>query len=464
MGLHPRGSPRYPDHPQVPGKAGGLCEKRQFLPYGGNDAPLLPPPGGKTATPGEEAKSEHASRPQITSYEQLLDEGYRKSCKPVGKEKITTKKINGIPATHYTIIFDPSNKSTEAPFLQIRTTVFHTTDGDFALQFICLADPYTKRHTSGIESSIPSFRRLPKKAAADPSALGQLSDNEKYIQAQIDKLSSGWYYFWSRHRNYIILSNAERDFANKIARQLESIRSVFVERFPGEPRVKWIPMVRVCKTANEYYGYGGPKGSAGYWWDRTKEFVFYKDVAAGEKRSFETLRHEAFHQFIHFYLGCAPSTWFDEGHADLFGGAQPVGKRLKITPRQGRRNRIQRAVVNKEFARLKVFLYFSKNVYYSNASLYYAQGWAFVYFLHQGRSEGARVKKEWRSIPERYLENLKQAFAELEKKHPDKVAPKNEVNSALSAEAARIAMDRTFDGWTDKNWDELEKAWIELVK
>ena len=174
--------------------------------------------------------------------------------------------------------------------------------------------------------------------------------------------------------------------------------------------------------------------------------------------------HEAFHQYIHFYLGCAPMTWFDEGHADYFGGAVPVGKRFKFKPLRGRRETIQRAAVSGDCVPLKQFLYYTHAEYMARASLCYAQGWSFVYFLHEGHHEGARVKKEWRTIPDRYLKNIQDALAELEKKHPQQKAPPNQVNAVLAGKAARIAMDRTFEGWTDKDWKELEEAWLDFAK
>jgi hypothetical protein len=427
--------------------------------------------GARTAdeekTPDSQGEKKYA-HPRYRSYEQYLEKVLRKRFKVTEKGRPSKKKINGMEVTKYDLFCEGAVQGRKAPPMRVRSAVFQTADGEFAMQFSCMDEHYKNRHKGGFDAAIHSFKRIEKNDAEDPGALSQLNENERYIQEQIEKLSSGWYYFWSRNKHYIIFSNADRDFANKISAQLEAVHDRLGELFPGPFRVKWIPIVRVCKTANEYYGYGGPKGSSGYWWDLTKEFVFYKNVALGEKLSFETLRHEAFHHFIHFYLGCLPSTWFDEGHADYFGGAQLVGKRLRIKPRQGRRDSIQKALVQKapgkRPAPLKAFLHMTKQEYYSKPGLYYAQGWSFIFFLREGKREGARVLKAWQSIPERYLAHLKQAFAELEAKHPDKVAGTNEVNAALSAQAVRLAMERTFEGWTEKDWKELEKAWLDFIK
>ena len=74
-----------------------------------------------------------------------------------------------------------------------------------------------------------------------------------------------------------------------------------------------------------------------------------------------------------------------------------------------------------------------------------------------------KIEKEWEKIPHTYLKHIKDAFAELEKKNPDKVADEFEVNRELSPEAVKIAIERTFEGWTDKDWQALEDAWADFT-
>ena len=46
------------------------------------------------------------------------------------------------------------------------------------------------------------------------------------------------------------------------------------------------------------------------------------------------MRHEAFHQYCHFLFGQSEAhRWFDEGHADYYGGMKVTGSRGKITPK-----------------------------------------------------------------------------------------------------------------------------------
>lgn len=411
----------------------------------------------------EEGPKKSSSRFYSIKYKSY-DDYIEKNLKPKMNKKPSDKKVKKVPVTYYDMMGDVKLTSGNKIPIRFYTGLFHTEQGDFAFQFEVMDEHYKKRHYKNIKSSLNSFKLIEMESTADRDhALSQLSDNERYIQEQIDKLSSGWYYLWSSKKNYLIFSNAEKSFAKEIAKNLEGIREVYEENFPGEPRLKWIPIVRVCKTKNEYHGYGGPSGSAGYWSDMTKEFVFYNDVARGKKNTILVLKHEAFHHFIHFYLGCRLSTWMDEGFAEYFAGGEFVGKRIKIKPNQWRRGTIQREIVNNKHVPLKKLVHMTKAEYYSEPDRY-AQGWSFCYFLKEGRKNGGRVKKDWESIPDRYMEHLQDAFVELEKKHPEKASKEEEVNYSLSDEVIKIALERTFDGWTDEEWEDMEKAWIDFIK
>lgn len=383
-----------------------------------------------------------------------------------GKPKKGRSKKN--PLMYYRLTRHAAAGSYETLEVNILAAVYDTIDGEFVFQFTCIDEHYKKRHKRDMESMIRSFGRIEKDSQAERDAeLESMSENERYIQEQVDKLSSGWYSFWSRNKNYMIFSNAEMRFAKKISKNLEEIHDCFVKMFPGEPKVDWIPIVRVCKTANEYYGYGGPRGSAGYWSDHTREFVFYDDVEGGEKNSMIVLRHEAFHHFIHFYIGGRPSTWYDEGHADYFSGFEFRGKSVKVKPSSWRRGTIQRFLVNREHVPLKKFVHLTKREYYARATLCYAQGWSFIYFLREGKKGGARMQKKWLEIPDRYLENLQAVLAELKEKERSekkKEEDENKVEQLLAAKAQKEAMARTFAGWTDKDWEQLEKEWIDFIK
>ena len=435
------------------------------------DVIFFPPHASETG-----AKKDEETEDEKKKNESLLEmmknirfknyEEYYKANIPGAKleQKPKKKTIKKNAVTYYDLLVERKFVGHDSLFIRYRTCVYHRSDGDFAFQYGCLDEHYKKRHKSSMEASTRSVKFIEKESTAErDKELAGMGANERYIQEQVDKLSKGWYHFYSKNKNYVIFSNADKSFAREIAKALEGIRVCYEKAFPGKPRINWIPIVRVCATKNEYHGYGGPSGSAGYWSDATKEFVFYNDVAQGAKNTILVLKHEAFHHFIHFYLGCRLSTWFDEGCAEYFAGGEFVGRSVKIKQNAWRRGVIQQALVQDKFIPMKKFLHMSKAEYYAQSSLCYAQGWSVLYFLLEGRKQGGRVEKDWATIPQRYIKNLQDAFEALEKEFPDKVTP-GEVNYKLADKAVEKAMAKTFDGWTEEDWKRMEKAWIDFTK
>ncbi len=423
----------------------------------------------------EEIKNAESGVDKIKAVQKLLNKDYnsyiKNRLKGFEQEKPVKKKIKGIPVTYLDMV-GAFRKINGVPIdTRIRSCVFHTDDGEFVIKFSCLDEHYKKRHKADMDASIRTFKRIDKKVRGETDGYSQHNANERYIEEQKARLPSGWYSFLSKNDNYWIFSNAEKPFAKEIEKNLEGIHECLVRLFPGEPRIDWIPIVRVCKTKDEYHGYGGPAGSAGYWSDMTKEFVFYNDIARGKRNTFKTLKHEAFHQYIHFLLGCPPSTWFDEGHADFVAGGEFAGKRIKIKQNLWRRGTIQSAIVNGSFVPIKKLVYMTKAQYYAQPTLCYAEGWSFVYFLLEGRKNGAKMRKDWETIPSRYLDHFRDAFALLEEKERAKPEDEEnrlsgpfEVNYKLSEEAKLIALEHTFKDWTDKDWQDLEDAWADFTR
>jgi len=423
----------------------------------------------------EGIKNAESGVDRIKAAQKLLNKDYdsyiENRFKTFEQTKPVRKKIKGIPATYLDMVGAFRKINGEPIDTHIKSCVFQTDDGEFVFQFSCLDEHFKKRHKSDMDASIRTFKRIDKKVRSEIDEFSQHNANERYIEEQKAKLPSGWYSFLSKNGNYWIFSNADKQFAKEIEKNLEGIHECLVKLFPGEPRIDWIPIVRVCKTKDEYHGYGGPAGSAGYWSDMTKEFVFYNDIARGKRNTFKTLKHEAFHHYIHFLLGCPPSTWFDEGHADYVAGGEFAGKRIKIKQNLWRRGTIQSAIVNGSFVPIKKLVYMTKAQYYAQPGLCYAEGWSFVYFLLEGKKNGGKMKKGWDTIPSRYLGHFRDAFAALEEKErakPDdeerRLSGPFEVNYKLSEEAKQIALERTFEGWTDKDWQDLEDAWADFTR
>lgn len=261
--------------------------------------------------------------------------------------------------------------------------------------------------------------------------------------------------------NYIVIFNTkDQPLVRSVVADLESIRKEYVRLFPPVGEIDAVSTVRICHDRDEYMRYGGPRGSAGYWYFVTEELVLYdgtkrqKGKATDKLNTFIVLYHEAFHQFIYYSVGSvAPHSWFNEGYGDYFSGAQIKGGKVKrIGPNRWRLALIQKTILENKHVPWPKMIRYEKSQYYGpRASYYYAQGWSMVYFLNE--SKVARRHPLWSTILTRYFEELKVAWA-LEQDG----LPKGD--SKAKGEAQKRARERaTQVAFEGVDLAELEEEW-----
>jgi len=210
--------------------------------------------------------------------------------------------------------------------------------------------------------------------------------------------------------NYLIVYNKQvkKRLLKSIAKHIEAIRKQIYEKlFPPVREMKAISVLRVCKDAQEYHRYGGPRGSAGYWSRGDEELVFYQDKS-NKKDSLRVLYHEAFHQYIHYAVGdVSPHSWFNEGHGDYFAGHNYKSGKFKSDVFRWRTGIISNAFSQKTWVPLRKFLKYTQREYYANPGLCYAQGWSLVYFLREIEVRKVRKYKQYWGLLDRYFEAIK---------------------------------------------------------
>lgn len=333
------------------------------------------------------------------------------------------------------------------------------------------------------QGSIKSFRILDEVGVVDNIKVKNFSgtdeEQERRIKARIG-LPSDWYALDTEH--YIFVSNAEPKLLRDLSKRIENLRVNYFEKFfPPIGEITALSIVRVCKDRDSYLAYGAPPGSAGYWWTLTEELVFYQD-RNDLRGSFETLHHEAFHQYIYYALGdAAPHTWFNEGNADYFAGAKFSGGRFRIGKRPGRATAMKGFIAEGDVFPLAHLISMSQSEYYARNGRGYPQGWALVYYLREEAGGNLR-----RILPT-YYETLKSALVNLragrepwldengegtpseawlqkeaEKENAQPEAGKLQVNvkgkSRVDEIARQYALTVAFEG---VDLDALEKAWLD---
>ncbi len=254
-------------------------------------------------------------------------------------------------------------------------------------------------------------------------------------------LIQGWKVIVSPKKQYVVIYNTKHErnnqLAEEIARRIELIREqIYEKQFPPAHPITAVSIVRVCGDRKEYFAYGGPGGSAGYWNSQAEELVFY-DASPSKAIDDDTvavLYHEAFHQYIYYSVGdVAPHSWFNEGHGDYYAGAQLKGKKFKLEPFRWRMGIIRAAVQHGPRAKatvqgddgksheqwandggytpLRDFVRFTQGQYYAYPDVSYAEGWSLIYFLREIVPKNREYREKWGKILDTYFDTLKASVA-----------------------------------------------------
>ncbi len=283
-------------------------------------------------------------------------------------------------------------------------------------------------------------------------------------------LVDDWDVLVSTKKNYILLynTNGKRNdlLARIIGERIEQIREqVYEHQFPPAAKIEAVCIVRICKDRSDYFKYGGPGGSAGYWNSDTEELVFY-DASPKKEADDDTLAvlyHEAFHQYIYYSVGeVSPHSWFNEGHGDYYAGSKYLSKKFSIRPFNWRVGIIKGALVKGAcksesedpkkpstpdagadsgddeggatkrvawdrssggYTPLEYFVRMTQGEYYAYPDVSYAQGWSLIYFLRELVPKNPKWNEKWGKILDTYFTTLK-AEANKDKPLTPKKAPK----------------------------------------
>lgn len=365
-------------------------------------------------------------------------------------------------------------------------------DGVFLLEGMALADAFDKAKNEFAKAA-RSFKRIEKEDAEERQAAdAQLSEQERFLKTQIDKLPPGWSSLRTEH--YLFLYNAEKGFVKQMADQIEGMRAAYEELYPPDRPIEAISIVRVCNSVEEFQAYSGAgPGVGGYWASGQRELVFYDKHPRDETLC--VLNHEALHQYIYYFYGeLAPHSWYNEGHGDYFSGAE-LTKSYRITGygaapggfnrRDFIKERVRLARQGKSLAEgaappLKELLNYSQPEYYSNARPvgFYPEGWAVVHMLRQSKRLSPKVAK---ILPD-YLENLlaarhEKAVEALAKARADAEAVEEGSSADLADDEPSdwygrvddravqvLAYEKTFADWTDADWQAFDEAWWDYVE
>jgi hypothetical protein len=288
----------------------------------------------------------------------------------------------------------------QGDLLEFGSSASHVTVGlfrhlgvEWAVVYESFEESYRKTWRDIYIKSVLTFQVTekvdPKVIEASRKDINKLEGEEKRAALKASIAGKpGWYTVDTKY--YVFISNADRAFVEKLAKELETVREkVYKPNFP--PRNEKIPLnpVRIFATQSEYHQFGGPGGSAGYFSPTKGELVLFEkfDDQSGNKSRDDcrsVMFHEGFHQYIHFAVGdVSPHSWFNEGHGDYFAGLVVQGNAIsKVNTFKWRVDYLKQHLGGKnDLIPLRSLLRYPQREYYANAGLKYSQGWAVIYYL-----------------------------------------------------------------------------------
>lgn len=200
-------------------------------------------------------------------------------------------------------------------------------------------------------------------------------------------------------RHYEIHSNLPRDEVIDYAQHMDLIYAEFARRFAGfRDRRRASHPLYLVRTREDYvrllagFGIDGSY-SGGMFFRRGRESGLATWVERPDRsQAFATLRHEAFHQFAHNYLGRTLPTSINEGIAQYFENIVIVNGRVEAGLTDTRRIEQVKAMIEQDGAMpLDTLLNISSEQWHDamrnsgrGGSDLYAQSWSLVYFLVHG--------------------------------------------------------------------------------
>ena len=195
-----------------------------------------------------------------------------------------------------------------------------------------------------------------------------------------------------------IESDHSQQKCREVANEVERALGLFVAHFPelpAEDRKK--PTIRVFASHDDYLAYADASGrelhhTAGAFDPFTRELLIWVPL---EGSSFvRTVRHETFHWYVHELADRIP-IWFDEGHAQWFATTTGEGRHL----RPGGLDPSAVFVLREEAAGRKplwVLLQMTRDGFYADPEIHYAQAWALVRMLRE--TDPARLERYFAEV------------------------------------------------------------------
>lgn len=387
---------------------------------------------------------------------------------------------------------------------RINTWIYHLEGVDLAIQVEVLENHYKKLKKT-IEGALKSFKEIPREGALpgeQDTSMGRLwvsrSDMdsrsvserntmmmdkcEAQHQKAIDSLPEGWKH--SKEKDCLLISNADMKYGKRIAEQTGAVVKWLEDSFDyfGPQHYVRTPIIRVCKTSDEQYSYN--RGGGNFWGGTDLEFVTSLESIRDWGGEFSWMNgNVASHWFQDRdrELYWAMPEWLQHGLQEFVNNSRAKGSKLKFHQDDWDRDDLRTAVRENRVSGPRALMQMTRTALWESGGTSFwsrrDESSSFVYFLLEG--DGAKNKK-YREIIPSYLKNLKalleeDATKEKESEPEGGGSPQTEEEEEEMFRNRRTKLrereeeflervfNRTFSGWSTKDFEKLDKAFLKSI-
>jgi len=401
------------------------------------------------------------------------------------------KKVRDIAVTIYEIKVE---KSSYGGPKHMTTWVFHIVGADVAVQFECLENAYPKLKKE-FEAKLKTFKVVePTEERTDAfSGFREIINNadspeeRKVLRLTIEKeqhekalanLPEDW--TSDDQKEFLVLSHVDKRHTKEIVDQISNMFHWLAKNFDYVGSEEYVrrPIVRICASNEELRLFQ----SGGGWSFTNIEILtcydtsLYADYFTGaiNDRAFRFWFDERDRE-LYFRL----PFWLRYGVDGMLSAGEAKGSRMLFEPDQMEKSALRDALRDGTITLPSKMLQLTTEEMGGNRSIY-SEFSAFTRFLLIGRGSKDKLS---RGLMREYLTNLKQIIVEEkainaaeadlagEDDGPETEEEEDEAFKAKQngwkerADAiSKEVFDRTFDDWTQSDWDSLDKAYLNSIE
>jgi len=420
-------------------------------------------------------------------YEDYLDTAFRGRGFYI--DETDEKKSGGVPVTVYEIKIE---KQVTAP-MHATAWVYHLDGVDVAVQFVFMEEHLSKLKST-LSRSFKSFKEIERTADELPDQSRWITfedmtqgtpqerrkkrmESELQHREQVQaSLPDGWEA--EQVGKCFVVRHVDKRYAEDLVEQVEAVLAWLDATLPFVGPEEYVrePILRICASRDEENAFrrGGDGWYVGTEIVTCRDRDDWTDWEVGWVNT-AVIRHWLRERNLPMSL--AMPQWLIAGLTEYFQDARLKGSKLAFRTDDWQRHRMREIERDGALSTPReIMLMDSRSFYAGNDLRNHRQANALVNFFFSGKASRSAKGKE---LLKDYVRNLQEVVAEIQAEEdanePSEEKPKTEEEEEKLFKERRTrwtkrerrildeTFERTFAGWSDKDWTSFEKAYFDSV-